>query len=374
MPAMARAAAPGPYRYGVLEHPFPFSLGHVHCIVYGCDGGGVTILPDSERQFALLCDARAGYVRIDYAYAQIMTKNGSGKDLLAAPNFTVADAIVDRLRRCGITELPVILQYAAGPLVSGGRGGSTPMAWITSNDPTNAAHLPGYADFAQIVAQHVAQKYPQISRIELFNEPNNHGWGSFPVGGSYDSPADESGHEVALYMRAAYAAIKRSAPQLTVVGPAIADGGRSTDPRTFLQNMYDAGCRKGTCWDVLSVHNYAWQDPDFNPDHLRTRFDVYKDLQQIAAQHGDAATHVMLTEWGFSTQPGNPYAFSEAIQALYIAKGFNRMLRDPTVDGITYVNVYNPAMDFWGYTSLVRQDFTFKPSYFVFKRYAAARN
>jgi Glycosyl hydrolase catalytic core len=374
MPPMAAAATSAtPYRYGILAHPFPFSLGHVQCSVYACNGGRVTILPDSERQFQLLCEAHTGYVRIDYGYAQIMTKNGSGRELLPTPNFTVADAIIDRLKRCGITELPIILQYAAGPLASGGRGESTPMAWITSNDPTNSAHIPGYADFAQIVGKHLAQKYPQISRIELFNEPNNRGWGSFPVGGSYESSTDESGREAALYMRAAYTAVKRSAPDLTVVGPAIADGGSSTDPRTFLQNMYDAGCRRGTCWDVLSVHNYAWSDPDSNPDHSRTRFDVYKDLQQIAAQHGDAETHVMLTEWGFSTQPGNQYAFSEPVQAVYIAKGFNRMLRDPTVDGVTYVNMYNPGTDFWGYTSLVRQDFTLKPAFFVFKRYAAAR-
>jgi hypothetical protein len=373
MPPMAAATAQGtPYRYGVLEHPFPFSLGAVHCSVYGCNGGTAEILPPSERQFQLLCDAHVGYVRIDYSYAQIMTKNGSGKELLPSPNFTVADAIADRLKQCGITELPTILQYAAGPIVSGGRGGSTPMAWVTSTDPTNSSHLPGYADFARIVAEHL-KKYPQITRIELFNEPNEHGWGSFPVNGSYDTPADESGREAARYMRAAYAAIKSVNPRLTVVGPAIADGGHSTDPRGFLENMYAAGCRRGVCWDVLSVHNYDWEDPDINPDHSRTRFDVYKDLQQIAAGHGDPGTHVMLTEWGFSTAPNNPYAFDPQVQAVYVAKGFNRMLRDPTIDGITYVNMYNPGTDFWGYTSLVAQNFTPKPAFYVFKRYASER-
>jgi hypothetical protein len=346
-----------PYRYGVLEHPFPFSLGDVRCSVYGCNGGTVTIQPDSERQFQLLCDARVGYVRIDYAYAQIMTKNGSGKELLPEPNFAVADAIVDRLHQCGITELPVVLQYAAGPIVAGGHGQSTPMQDAST-----------YAQFARIVAEHVAQKYPQITRIELFNEPNDHGWGTFPVDGSYAS-SDESGHEAARYMHAAYAAVKSVAPQLTVVGPALADGGRSTDPRIFLQNMYAAGCRRGACWDVLSVHNYDWESPDVDPENSRTRFDVYKDLQQIAAEHGDAGTHVMLTEWGFSTAPGNKDAFDPRTQAQYIVEGLDRMLSDPTVDGITYVNMYNPATDFWGYTSLVSQNFTPKPAYYAFKSF-----
>jgi Glycosyl hydrolase catalytic core len=372
MPTMAAAVPGTPYRYGILEHPFPFALGHVRCSVYGCIGGSVEFLPDSERQFELLCEAHAGYVRIDYPYGAIMTANG--KALLSHPNFTVFDAIADRLARCNITELPIILQYAAGPLVSGGRGGSTPVAWVTSDDPTNSSHLPGYADFARIVAQHLIERDPQIERVELFNEPNNHGWGSFPINGSYDAPADETGREAARYMRAAYAAIKAVAPKIVVVGPALADGGHSTDPRTFLENMYAAGCRRGACWDVLSIHNYDWEDPDINPDHSRSRFDVYKDLQEIAAEHGDFGTHVMLTEWGFSTSPGDPDAFSARVQAVYIAKGFNRMLRDPTVDGITYVALYSPTDEsFWAGTALVGAGYQPKPGFYVFQRYAMAR-
>lgn len=370
MPPMAAAASGTPYRYGILAHPFPFSLAAVHCRVYACNGGRAEILPQSERQFQLLCDAHAGYVRIDYPYSQIMTKNG--KELLPSPNFTIEDAIADRLARCGITELPIILQYAAGPIVSGGKGGSAPMAWVTSNDPGNTERLPGFADFARIVAQHISTHYPQITRVELFNEPNLHGWGTFPVNGSYEQ-SDQSGREVARYMRAAYAAIKSVAPRLTVVGPAIADGGHSTDPREFLENLYANGCRRGACWDVLSIHDYDWENPDVNPEHSRTRFDVYKDLQQIAAQHGDPGTHVMLTEWGFSTDPNSPYAFDPQVQAVYVAAGFNRMLRDRSVDGITYVNIYNPGHDFWANTALVDRDFNPKPAFFVFKRYATER-
>jgi hypothetical protein len=367
---MALGARGTPYRYGILAHPFPFSLGHVHCRVYGCLAGAAAILPDSERQFQLLCDAHVGYVRIDYPYSQIMTKNG--KELLPQPNFTIEDAIAERLADCGITELPVILQYAAGAIVSGGKGGSTPMAWATSTDPGNSAHFPGYADFARIVAGHIASRFPQIRRVELFNEPNNHGWGTFPVNGSYVR-SDESGIEAARYMRAAYAAIKSVAPHITVVGPALADGGHSTDPRTFLENLYANGCRRGACWDVLSVHNYDWESPDVEPWHSRTRFDVYKDLQQIAAEHGDSGTHVMLTEWGYSTDPDNAYAFDEKTQAVYVAQGFNRMLSDSSVDGITYVNMYNPGHDFWAYTALVDQNFRPKPAFYVFRRYATER-
>jgi hypothetical protein len=81
----------------------------------------------------------------------------------------------------------------------------------------------------------------------------------------------------------------------------------------------------------------------------------------------------MLTEWGFSTDPNNPYAFDPEVQAVYVATGFNRMLRDPSVDGITYVNMYNPGHDFWANTALVDRDFNPKPAYYVFKRYATER-
>lgn len=53
-------------------------------------------------------------------------------------------------------------------------------------------------------------------------------------------------------MPAGYAAAKSANPGITVVGPALSDGGSLVDPRTLLTNMYAAGCRTGTCWDVLS--------------------------------------------------------------------------------------------------------------------------
>jgi hypothetical protein len=46
------------------------------------------------------------------------------------------------------------------------------------------------------------------------------------------------------------------------------------------------------------------------------------------------------------------------------------MLNDPLVDGIVYVNMYNPATDFWGKTALVSADFTPKPAYAVYRRFA----
>jgi hypothetical protein len=307
------------------------------------------------------------YVRIDYPASQILDKNTA---FFAQPDFTKEDAIMDQLAQCGITEMPIILQYSAGAVMTNNQSSSLPMQFATSNDPANSNHIPGYADFASIVVQHVMSKYPQITRVELFNEANNNGWGSFPVGGNY-AQTDRSGAEASVYMKAAYAAIKAVDPQMTVVGPALADGGTTTDPRKFLPTMLQNGCGPGTCYDVLSVHNYDWENPTVaKAQSYMNRWSIYQTLQQLLAQSGFPGVHVMLTEWGYSTIM-SPVGFDPQVQARYTALGLNLMLADPTVDGVTYVNMYNPATDFWGNTALVDQNFGIKPAYNVFSQFAS---
>jgi hypothetical protein len=333
VPPPLRATPNEPYRYGVLAHPYPFSLGG----------------PNADRIVDLMVAAGVRFVRIDYAGDQIETTAGSY-------DFSIEDRIADRLAARGITELPIVLQYSA-PLWATG-GAKYPAIW---KNPSL------YATFAGAVAKHVAQRYPKITRVELFNEPNLDGWWKNPGDPAF---AANDGSAAAQYLRGAYVAIKAAAPALTVVAPALASGGHEVDPRTFFANLYDGGCRRGACWDVLSVHNYRWENPTFEaPAGATNRFDIYKTILAIAAAHGDAGTHVMLTEWGYSTD-ASADGMDPQTQALYVALGFNLMLADPRVDGIVYVNMYNPATDFWGQTALVSSDFTPKPAYDVFRSFA----
>jgi len=337
IPKPARATPGEPYRYGALEHPFPFSLSG----------------PVADKQIDLLARARVRFVRIDYCGSQIESNPGRY-------DWSVEDGILEKLARRGITELPVVDQYCAPTWATGGHG--YPAIW---QDPSD------YAAFAGAIAAHVAMKSPAIGRIELFNEPNLHGWWQNP------NPlyAARDGSATSAYMSAAYAAVKRAHPRLLVVGPALADGGNDTDPRKFLTTMYDSGCARGRCWDVLSVHNYRWFNPTFHTNASdQNRWDIYRTLQQIAAAHGDAGTHIMLTEWGFSTAQQSPEGLDPAVQARYVALGLNLMLADPTVDGIVYVNVYNPAQDFWGRTSLTNGDFSTLPAFDVLRAFSAGAN
>jgi hypothetical protein len=333
IPKPLRKTPGDPYRYGTLAHPFPKSLGG----------------PDADRMIEAFVRAGVHFVRIDYCGTQIEPQRGSF-------DWTLTDRIAEKLAARGITELPIVEQYCAPKWSTGGFG--YPAIWGTPDD---------YAAFAGAIAQHVAQRFPRITRLELFNEPNLHGWWS----AKNPAYAATDGSATALYMRAAYAAVKRSGGQLTVVGPALADGGRMIDPRKFLATMYDTGCRRGACWDVLSTHNYRWQNPTFPVDpSAPNRFDIYQTLVALAAQRGDPQTHVMLTEWGFSTREDSPDGLDPQVQAEYLALGFNRMLAEPLVDGIVYVNLYNPDDDFWGATALMTRDFREKPAFAVYREFA----
>jgi hypothetical protein len=333
IPAPLRATPNQPYRYGVLAHPFPFSLGG----------------PNADRIIDLMANAGVRFVRIDYPGDQIEHTEGKF-------DFTIEDRIADALAARGITELPIVLQYNAPKWATGGDG--YPSIW---KNPQL------YATFAGAVAAHVASRYKRITNVELFNEPNLQGWWKNTGDPAY---AATDGSAAAAYLRAAYAAVKSASSTLTVVAPALASGGHDVDPRAFFAQLYASGCKRGACWDVISVHNYRWDDPTVPaPERASNRFDIYKALQAIAAAHGDPGTHVMLTEWGYSTAD-LPGGVDPETQARYLALGFNLMLADPTVDGIVYVNMYNPATDFWGQTALVNPDFTPKPAYDVFRTFA----
>jgi len=315
------------YRYGVREQPA------------AVDGSG------GDAEIALDQQAGARFLRMDFCGATIEPNRGSF-------DWSQVDRILDKLGARGMTVLPIVDQYCSPPWANG--NAPYPYIWERPAD---------YASFAGAIAAHLTSRYAGVTRLELFNEPNGSGFW-MNRNASY---AATDGSATAPYMSAAYAAVKSAAPQLIVVGPAL-DGGSAASQ--FLSNLYAHGCRTGECWDVLSVHNYGWRNPAFQvASSSVNQWNVYQQLQQIATEHGDATPHVMLTEWGFSTY-NSVDGFDPAVQAQYVAIGFNLMLADPTIDGIVYVNVYSPAQDFWGRTSLTAVNHSLLPAYQIYKRFA----
>ncbi|MGH7708998.1 MAG: beta-galactosidase [Vulcanimicrobiaceae bacterium] len=333
MPRPAAQAA-GAYRYGVLEHPFENSLAG----------------PQADRIADLLAASGTRFVRLDFPGSDIEPTAGRY-------DFTRYDAMLELLARHGITALPIVLQYAAPPWSTAGAG--YPAVWLQPSE---------FASYAAAVAAHLAGRFPNVKRIELFNEPNIRKPNWWQDGNP--QYASDDGSSAAVYMRAAYAAIKAVDPKMEVVGPALASGGAHVDSRAFLTTMYANGCGTGRCWDILSVHNYDWRNPTFPVDrNVDARFDVYTDLQRIAMAHGEPKPTVMITEWGFSTDE-SPDGFDPRVQARYIGLGFNRYLADPSIDGVVYVNLYTPDTNFFGYTALTNKDFTPMPGFAEFRAFA----
>jgi hypothetical protein len=332
-PARLRGPINEPYHYGFLAHLSSDSLGG----------------PNAARIASIIGAADTGFVRIDYTGASIMPTSSS-------VDFTQEDGIIAMLAAHNVTELPILEQYS----------GAT---WQTAGQPYPAIFSTPqlYAQFVRTVVAHLASVAPNVKRIELFNEPNTGGW--------WDSPnpayAATDGSATAAYMLAGYAAAKAANPKIIVVGPALGDGGSEVDARTFLTNMYAAGCRTGACWDVLSVHPYAWLNPTYTVSPSQSnRWQIYKDLQAIAVAHGDPLPHVMLTEWAFSTAAEST-GFDPKVQALYMALGMNLALADPTVDGIVWTSVYATGADFWSRTAVTDASYNPLPAEQTYRSFAA---
>ena len=367
IPAPVRAVVASPYYYGFLNHPWAFAgfLGGFNYSTTNTTPGGIAARAESVKTLQQIVDSGAGNVRIDFCSAQVIYP-----DLTVAPKWFHLDPTLDAVTQAGITVLPIIQQhcpYSRNPYQGG-----------TIDTPEH------YARWAGLVADHL-KAYPTITRVELFNEPNlRGGWtpgGPTPAPSMSPEPGpyvDANGGGAAPFMRQAYAAIKAANPNLMVVAGALASGGHHVGVKTWMNGAMDAGCKIGVCWDELSIHNYRWAAPlsatTANDPREDNRWDNYKDVQAVAVAHGDPVPKIMLTEWGYSTCDGLTVCFDPAVQALYLAQGLNLALADPTIDGVTYVNIYNSSADlpdyFWSHTALVNNDRTVKPGYTVFQKFA----
>jgi hypothetical protein len=349
------------YYYGLLSHPWGGFLGG---LVYANLGDKIPDLKRDQLDQATklvheIGESGAGFVRMDFCGDQSLGHVSQ----YPTPRFAQYDAIIEALAAVHVTVLPEILVNCA------------PLYLINASDNGRSYAEPtGYATWAGAVAEHL-RKYPQIKRVELFNEPNLRGGWRPGETSKYAGRGD--GDALAPFMKAAYAAVKAANSKLMVVSGAFSTGGRHLDSRVVLANAYAAGCRTGVCWDELSVHNYRWSSPleatIGNDEREENRFDIYKDLQLISVAHGDPKPKVMLTEWGYSSCATLTLCFNPLVQALYLAQGLNLALADPSVDGIVYVNLRNASKDgpnfFWSSTSLLNNDYSRKPAYEVFKTF-----
>ncbi len=282
-------------------------------------------LIDAAEQAAADAGATCARVEIQASFIWGGTRGALSGE---GANFSRYDYIATHLAQHGIALVPVILQY----------GGSRIQTTSGRNRAFTSAY--DYGTYAGTVArwiadhngQMAAQRLPQITRVELMNEPNQSYWFAQP-----NDPAT-----IADFLKAGYSAVKSVDRELFVFAPGLANGGHShSNLFLVLRGLYQAGCKAGTCWDGLSVHNFAWaQDPDdYHGADFENQWQNYRGVETIAAANGDAGIKLCLTETGFTT--AGPLPETPAAAAAHMDRAYALAYQDPQIACIVNASIWD---------------------------------
>lgn len=308
-----------------LEEQYSRDCSHNPCI--NVPNGPANALIDSAEQAAANAGATCARVEIQASFIWGGTTgnlNGSGA------NWTTYDYISTHLAQHGISMFPIILQY----------GGARIQRTV---GPNNAfADAADYGTYAGTVTNWIAQHnlqmagehLPQITQVELMNEPNQ----------SYWFMDADTGAGIAAFLQAGYPAVKANDSSLFVYGPGLANGGGShTNMFSDLGNIYAAGCRTGNCWDGLSVHNFAWQmDPTvyWGPT-FEGQWQNYKGIEAIANTNHDSGVKICLTETGFASDANDAWSEDPQVAARDLSLAYSTALADPQIGCIVNASIWD---------------------------------
>jgi hypothetical protein len=316
---------------------------------------------DMDRSITLMRDAGVKWIRANINWASI---EPNGKGALDAWWLAEIDYAVAKAQAAGIQVLMPIADgvpywASADPArYSDGSGNHWNKYW-------KPASFQNYADFAKAIVTRYQAK--GVHAYEVWNEPNySRFWPSGPSAADYTA-----------LLKVAYPAIKAADPSSTVLM-----GGLSRNDYGFLQGMYAAGARP--YFDAGAVHPYTNNvDPTlcWNASGTATKsIDAFCGIESVRAvmvNNGDSAKNLWLTEFGWATASAAPNGVSEAVQADYLTKAFQKLDAYPYV---THAFWYSLRNNYWSNNNqsdveanygLVRVDFSLKPSYAAFKSLAA---
>jgi len=203
--------------------------------------------------------------------------------------------------------------------------------------------IAAYARYAVEVLRHYGR---QIKAVEIWNEYN----GTFCKG---PATRDRSGTYLRM-LRAAYAAIKRERPDVTVVG-----GATSGIPLPYWDKLLSGGALD--FMDALSVHPYRYDAP---PEGIETEI---AGLQALVEKHNDGRPKpIWVTEIGWNTKaseaPGD-LTIDDSTQAKFLVRAYALLLSA----GVKRVYWYLLHDDQGLNMGLMRDDaqHTPKPAYFA---------
>ena len=115
--------------------------------------------------------------------------------------------------------------------------------------------------------------------------------------------------------------------------------GREIDAPAFVRRMYDMGCKRGTCYDALSMHLFTHYPipPDSTPCYPNPGGDYsLQCVSDIRAAAHDPNLHILIGETAFVIPATVP---NEDVKARAVVELMNRFAADPLIDGVSYANV-----------------------------------
>jgi hypothetical protein len=276
---------------------------------------GSNVWYEADRQLAsmrTLAEGGVSWLREDFHWGAFEPNPGQW-------TWTVGDRL---MRNASLTGLNILGIFA----YSSDWGADGPTIYHPPKDPD------AYARFCRKVversgpggafwAENPGLDPRPLTAVEIWNEPwLSHFWRPNPDPARY-----------ATLVRTAAAAIHAAQPSIKVLASADifqmrSDTTQSRDWFRLLLEADAAGLRDAV--DVWSVHAYVQDRSPLDTETAqRWRFDRVLLTRDLASQHG-AGKPIWITEFGWSTEAGNPDAVPEPVQATYSREALELALDD----------------------------------------------
>lgn len=221
--------------------------------------------------------------------------------------------------------------------------------------PPSPEHLSDWGEFVR----RVAERYPGLAGIEVFNEPN------YAVN-NWRPRADPSYYTSVL--RSANAAVKSARPGMPVLFGGLLNVSDSElpvnmSPERFLSEAYVAGARGQM--DAIAIHPYVYLYRGSPADPRSPYRQMLAGMRRVRDSAGDRRTPFWITETGYPTASPDVDGVSPEGQANRLTEIARLGLSEPDVDAVLLYSLIDHGEDPYevehGF-GVVRTDLTPKPA------------
>lgn len=258
------------------------------------------------------------------------------------------DMVVEHAHAQGLT---VIARIGLTP--SWARPADTPLTYLDAD---------AYVDFATFAAAFAERYHGKVDYIIVGNEPNlSYEWGY----------RQTSAQDYVDLLRVVYPAVKAANPDMQVLAGALAP---TLEPEgspwglndlAYLDAMYTAGA--ADYFDGLAVHAYGLTfPPEAEPDPAVLNFRRIELVRDVMLRHGDADTHIFVTETGWNDHPRWTMAVKPAQRIAYTRAAIRYAAENwPFVEVLALWAFRFPAptKSYMDYFTLVTPEFVTRPIY-----------